>query len=164
MIQLIVFIVLTLLNNNIFSQINTNSAVTNQNFKATTSQQIPNFNNLNDFSKIINDTVWVASDYKRSEDLYIFFHNNTQAIQLAKMGELVEYPKEAYPIRLFKQNPAQRSAIFIVASKNRLLYYSFQLITPYFMGVSAGYENPEPLEKITLEHYFNNGYIMQLVY
>ncbi|MGL5722439.1 MAG: hypothetical protein ACRCY4_08575 [Brevinema sp.] len=132
--------------------------------RSVVSQKIPTVPLAGSFLDNVANTAWVASNIKRKEDFYLFFQSSTHAITVTERGATPTYPERAYPIKTIAENPDNNSATVIVASQNRLLYYSFRLITPYYLIISAGYETPEALEEITLEDYFNGGYVLQLVY
>jgi len=130
----------------------------------TVSAQIPNLNAPTSILEKLNNTVWMTSDLKRNEDLYIFFKGNRQGLGVVKRGEDTPVPQILYPIKMVQQGSDVYSGIFIVSSENKLMYYSFRFITPFYLAISDGYENPTPLQFITLEDYFNTGYILQLIY
>ncbi|MGL5721420.1 MAG: hypothetical protein ACRCY4_03345 [Brevinema sp.] len=132
--------------------------------RSVTSQRIPVVPVAGPFLDNLANTSWVASNIKRKEDFYLFFQSGTHSITVTERGGVPSYPERSFPIKTIAENPEENSATIIVASQNRLLYYSFRLITPYYLLISAGYETPEALEEITLEDYFNGGYALQLVY
>lgn len=132
--------------------------------KAITSQRIPDFPVKGTLIENLANTVWMAVDIKRGEEFYLFFQNGTHSVSLTKRGGIPKYPDKLYPIKGIVDNPEDNSSIVIVASQNRLLYYSFKLLSPYYLGISAGFDTPEPLQELTISDYFNNGYIMHLVY
>ncbi|MGL5253845.1 MAG: hypothetical protein ACRC9L_02305 [Brevinema sp.] len=129
-----------------------------------TSQRIPVVPLTGAFLDNLANTVWLASNIKRKEDFYLFFQSGTHSITVTERGGNPDLPERAFPIKTVSENINDNSAVVIVASQNRLLYYSFRLITPYYLLISAGYEAQEALEDITLGDYFNGGYVLQLVY
>lgn len=132
--------------------------------RALVSQRIPRLPLEGPLTEALANTVWLAADLKRGEDFYLFFQNGTHSVALTKRGITPKYPDKSYPLKTVSENAEDGSAIVIVASQNRLLYYSFKLISPYYLAISAGYETAEALQELTLTDYFNSGYVLQLVY
>lgn len=132
--------------------------------RALVSQRIPRLPLEGPFVDSLANTVWMAADLKRGEDFYLFFQNGTHSVALSKRGATPKYPEKSYPLKTVSENPEDGSAIVIVASHNRLLYYSFKLISPYYLAISAGYETAEALQELSISDYFNSGYVLQLVY
>ena len=137
---------------------------TNNSARSVVSQRMPVVPVAGPFLDNLMNTSWVASNLKRKEDFYLFFQSGTHSITVVERGGMPKYPERSYPIKTIAEDPENNSATVIVASQNRLLYYSFRLITPYYLLISAGYESPEALAEITLADYFTGGYVLQLVY
>ncbi|MGL4367436.1 MAG: hypothetical protein ACRCTQ_04055 [Brevinemataceae bacterium] len=131
---------------------------------STTSKKIPDLMIPGKLLDKLNDTVWLASDLKKNQDFYIFFKNQRQSVAAVPRGQAVGYPQQSYPLKYMQEGSEANSAIYLVITEDKLLYYSFRLITPYYLAVSPGYETIDPLTTFTLQNYFNTGYILQLVY
>jgi len=157
-----------------FAQINTNdfsddisTNVTNNmtnNSIRVSSKKIPNLYSLDTLIQKLDGTVWVTSNFKKLEDLFIFFNQNQQGISISKRGSGINIPKKMYPIKFIQNGNKVNSGIFIIPSKDKILYYSFYLISPYYLAISAGYNNISPLTNLSLQNYLNDGYLLQLVY
>lgn len=131
---------------------------------ATTSKQIPILNSGKDLISLLNNTVWMASDLKRNEDLFVFFKNSLQGVSLTQRGQKIIIPKKMYPMKIIEDNKVDNSAILLIASEKELLYYSFKLITPFYLAISPGYDDINKLKNLSYNDYFNKGYILQLIY
>ncbi|MGL4561150.1 MAG: hypothetical protein ACRCV0_02520 [Brevinema sp.] len=140
------------------------SSLNSANQIATTSQQIPRLNTRRSILMLLNNTVWMTSDLKRNEDLVVFFKDETQGISLTTRGQKVQLPKKMYPIRIIENNTNNNSAILIIASQKNILYYSFKLLTSFYLLISPGFETLEEAKKVHEDEYFNQGYILQLIY
>ncbi|MGL4563527.1 MAG: hypothetical protein ACRCVW_06720 [Brevinema sp.] len=140
------------------------SSLNSANQIATTSQQIPKLNTGRSILMLLNNTVWMTSDLKRNEDLVVFFKDETQGISLTTRGQKIQLPKRMYPIRVIENNTNNNSAILIIASQKNILYYSFKLLTPFYLLISPGFETLEEAKKVHEDEYFNQGYILQLIY
>ena len=112
----------------------------------------------------LQETIWVASDIKNNTDLYVVFNNNRYGRKAVLRGTPPTYPSEVHPIKFVKTGRLANSGIFIVPSQDKILYYSFVFLNPYYLLISPGYNKIEPLLKLEIPEYLTDGYILQLVY
>ena len=112
----------------------------------------------------LQNTVWVASDIKNSTDLYVIFNNNSYGRRSVTRGTAISYPSESYPMKFIRKGKFPNSGIFIIPSQEKVLYYSFCFLSPYYLLISAGYHQIEPLLKLEIPDYLTDGYMLQLVY
>lgn len=129
------------------------------------SQRIPNLSsNTEDIIDKLMNTIWTTRDIPNSRDLYVFFVDNKYGNIAVPQGSKVVFPKEFFPMKFVQKGPHPHSSIYIIPSKEKVLYYTFYLLDSYHLVISAGYESIEPLTKMDLSKYLEDGYIMQLIY
>ena len=133
--------------------------------QALISKKVPtlNFTTGTIFDQL-QETIWVASDVKKNADLYVVFNNNRYGRKVVPRGTPVTYPSEVYPIKFVQEGRFPNSGIFIVPSREKVLYYSFYFLNQYYLLISPGYNQIEPLLKLEIPDYLTDGYVLQLVY
>ena len=133
--------------------------------QALISKKVPtlNFTTGTIFDQL-QETIWVASDVKKNTDLYVVFNNNRYGRKVVPRGTPVSYPSEVYPIKFVQEGRFPNSGIFIVPSREKVLYYSFYFLNQYYLLISPGYNQIEPLLKLEIPDYLTDGYVLQLVY
>lgn len=112
----------------------------------------------------LQETIWVTSNIKNNTDLYVVFNNNRYGRKAVLRGTPLTYPSEVHPIKFVRNGRLTNSGIFIVPSQEKILYYSFIFLTPYYLLISPGYNQINPLLKLEIPEYLTDGYILQLVY
>ena len=129
------------------------------------SKKIPslNFTSGSIFDQL-QETIWVTSNIKNNTDLYVVFNNNRYGRKAVLRGSTPTYPSEVHPIKFVKTGRIANSGIFIVPSQEKILYYSFVFLNPYYLLISPGYNQMDPLLKLEIPEYLTDGYILQLVY
>ena len=129
------------------------------------SKKIPILNSTSEtIAEQLQETIWVASDIKNNTDLYVVFNNNRYGRKMVLRGTPITYPSEVYPIKYVQEGKFPNSGIFIIPSKEKVLYYSFYFLNPYYLLISPGYNQIEPLLKLEIPDYLTDGYMLQLVY
>ncbi|MDK2818526.1 MAG: hypothetical protein KFW21_03640 [Spirochaetota bacterium] len=128
------------------------------------SKKIPLLNLTTSIFEELQETVWITSDIKSNKDLYVIFNDNQYGRVSVTRGAVAKYPTESYPIKFIQEGPYPNSGIFVIPSQKKILYYSFYFLNQYYLLISPGYNQIEPLLKLTIPEYFKDGYILQLVY
>ncbi len=137
-----------------------------ENAQPLVSQKIPNLRMIRggNIMDELQNTVWVTLDVKNDMTLYAFFSDNKYGNTGVLPDTELALPSVFYPMRFLQAGNQEHSSIFIIASKQKLLYYTMYLIDPYHLVISAGYNSPDPLLEMTLEEYLRDGFVLQLVY
>ena len=133
--------------------------------QAFLSKQIPSltFRSGTIFDQLQN-TIWVATDVKNGTDLYVVFNNNKFGRTAVLRGAAANYPASTSPMKFMQEGKHPNSGIFLVPSKEKILYYSFYFLNQYYLLISPGYNQMEPLLDLEIPDYLADGYILQLVY
>ncbi|MGL4676744.1 MAG: hypothetical protein ACRCWI_03650 [Brevinema sp.] len=154
------YYIITLLScQNIYSQNNTNEI---QNF---VSQKLPDTErNIDNIIEELQNTIWLSSDLPNKRELYTFFYDYKYGNISIKKGDKVSFPQKSYPIKFVQKGPHPNSSIFVIPSQEKILYYTFYLLNPYYLIISAGYNSIDPLLTMEISDYLQDGYLLQLVY
>ena len=112
----------------------------------------------------LQNTIWVATDIRNGTDLYVVFNNNKFGRSAVLRGAAANYPKNTYPMKFIQEGNLPNSGIFLVPSQDKILYYSFHFLNQYYLLISPGYNQIEPLLELEIPDYLADGYILQLVY
>ncbi|MGL5955262.1 MAG: hypothetical protein ACRC0X_01450 [Brevinema sp.] len=112
----------------------------------------------------LQNTIWMTSDLQNTRELYVFFYDYKYGNISIKREENVRFPQQSYPMKFIQKGPYPNSSIFIIPSQEKILYYTFYLLTPYYMIISAGYNSIDPLLTMEIPDYLQDGHLLQLVY
>lgn len=129
------------------------------------SQQIPNLSiEEDDIMGKLKNTVWSTMDFPNNRELNSFFFDSKYGNVSILRGKPMVFPKQFFPMKYVQKGPYPNSSIYIIPSKEKILYYLFYLVTPYYLIISAGYNSVEPLMEMQVPQYLEDGYMMQLIY